>query len=371
MQGDCTLTLATSPQPGAVAILQLHGKGAGDVLGKLTGKADWQAGRYLLVSLGGVDEGLAVRLGDNWVQLMPHGGPRVVQKLIDRLVELGATFAEKTDARAIYPEADSAIEADALHLISQAASPAAIDLLLAQPGLWRQATRAGAVDAQAVLARSAVLDQLVHPPAVVVVGPANVGKSTLTNRMLGRAVSIVADLPGTTRDWVAGLAELGFTFRDQGAGPANKAAAALAVRWMDTPGLRASEDAIEQEAIALARQVIAQAAVLIVMRDGEHDWPAVEALPREPDVWVVNKADIGRQRDGDDAGDGRVADQPLAISAVTGQGVDRLQAAVVRSLGFADMDANALWAFSPALRDALSQNNHAALADYLRGSANA
>ncbi|NJL31882.1 MAG: GTP-binding protein [Phycisphaerales bacterium] len=57
---------------------------------------------------------------------------------------------------------------------------------------------------------------------VVVAGQPNVGKSTLMNKMLGRSASLVADLPGTTRDWVAGWVEL----------------EGVALHWMDTPGLR-------------------------------------------------------------------------------------------------------------------------------------
>src|SRR5690606_37975884 len=105
----------------------------------------------------------------------------------------------------------STIEADMLATITAASSPAAVDRLLDQPQRWREALAQNDLDLPHILNLTARLDRLIHPATVVLVGKPNVGKSTLTNHMLGRSVSLVADLPGTTRDWVAGLAELPLT----------------------------------------------------------------------------------------------------------------------------------------------------------------
>lgn len=353
-----SIALMTPRAGGAVAILQLHGQGTLPVLKRLTGRDDWTSGLLRLVDFGDIDQGLAVTLGDDWAQLMPHGGPRVVQRLLDALVDLGARVETSVDARDAYPEADSPIEADALATLARAASPAAIDLLLAQPALWREAMDehgrlSPSVAAQA-LADAPVLDRLVHPPSVVVIGQPNVGKSTLTNRLLGRSISLVADLPGTTRDWVGGLVEL-----NCGVGIAS----AVAVRWLDTPGLRDSDDPIEQAAIDLARQVIAEADVLIVMRAPApgpgpgRDWPDLDALPRQPDLWVMNKVDDliaprGPRKAGGGDGAGGSTGQPLPISAKEDLGLDRLQALVLERLELNDLRHDRLWAFSPTLRDA-------------------
>ena len=58
------------------------------------------------------------------------------------------------------------------------------------------------------LARSRRLNRLIEPPLVVVVGAANVGKSTLGNALVGRSMSIATDLPGSTRDYTSGRVEL-------------------------------------------------------------------------------------------------------------------------------------------------------------------
>src|SRR5690606_28944502 len=132
------VTVATAPQPGAVGLLQLHGPGAVALAAALTGRPMPAAGRVALRGFEGIDEGLVAALRDDWVQLMPHGGPRVVQRLVERLIELGATCDAEPDAREMYPEAASPVEADVLAAIARAASPAAIEVLAAQPALWRE-----------------------------------------------------------------------------------------------------------------------------------------------------------------------------------------------------------------------------------------
>ncbi|MBB6428919.1 GTPase [Algisphaera agarilytica] len=352
-------SITTANQPGAVAIVQVSGE-AGELVGLLetlsAGDNDksrdatrrgeeqdtrrvasrlldrWEVGRLRLCHFADIDEGLAGRISETTAQLMPHGGLRVVQKLEAWLKAHAVQPATDIDTQTLYPEAASPIEADMLHAIATAASPAAIDLIAQQPARWRTWLSS---DPKSEIPNPKSLQHLLTPPTVVVVGRPNVGKSTLLNRLVGRSASVVADLPGTTRDWVGGLVEL----VPEGGDPTR---GAVAVRWLDTPGLRDSDDTVEQRAIQQARSVVASADVLVLMRDPENDWPEVAELPREPDVWVVNKADaVG------EAWDGRA--DAILVSAQNGEGITALTHAVLETLGVMEIERDPPWAFSPWL----------------------
>lgn len=304
-----TVRLATSSTPGAVAVIELYDAADG-LLSELSGLACmWSIGRLRYAQLAGIDDGLIGRVSDRLTHVYPHGGPRVVQRLITWCMERGAEPAQAVDARAAYPEAQSDTEAQALSLIARATSPAAVDLLLAEPSRWVAAAHqindlqnADAADAQ-------VIKHLLTPPMVVVAGAPNAGKSTLLNRLVGRTAAAVSETPGTTRDYVAQLVEL--------ASPMG----GVTVRWLDTPGVRESSDDIEQQAIGIAAKVIEQADVLIALREPSGAWPE---LSREPDLWVINKADQG---------DERLPAGAMAVSARTGEGVSQLLEKVARRLG--------------------------------------
>jgi hypothetical protein len=296
----CRFLVTTPPAPGAIGVIQLLGN-VMPVLERLTNIAQWPCGRLRLATLGGIDEGLAVRLTDQVAQLMPHGGRRVVEQLLGLLL---AWDVQPVDVRVavpqqVYPEAADPIEALMLETLARAMSPLAIDLLLDQPRRWRDRPSTGPEDRQ----RWTRLNRLLTPPLVVLAGRANVGKSTLSNALFGRPVSIALDRPGTTRDYTSGALDL----------------AGLLVLWHDTPGLRDDEtNAIEARAVEIADRVIRRADLLIALTDHEQDWPA---LPREPDLRVANKRDLARRNDAD-----------LEVSAADGTGIGLLVTRVRETL---------------------------------------
>ncbi|GJD39003.1 tRNA uridine-5-carboxymethylaminomethyl(34) synthesis GTPase MnmE [Methylobacterium sp. WL19] len=131
---------------------------------------------------------------------------------------------------------------------------------------------------------------------VVLSGPPNAGKSTLLNALSRRDAAIVSAIPGTTRDLIEIRCDLG----------------GLPVIIVDTAGLRDTADPVESEGIRRTRKRMEQADLVLALRAG--DYSTDEALPL-PDrcILVSTKADLGSDGGGD-----------IAVSALTGQGIERL-----------------------------------------------
>lgn len=211
-------------------------------------------GAAKLRHIAGVDHGLVVRWAPQRADLMPHGGPAVMRGVLRELEKLGAPLAR---APAPFPEAADEIEQRMLDAIARAASPLAIDLLVDQPRRWRGLDPHLHVD----VADHAVLQRLIDPPLVAAVGRPSVGKSTLVNALAGRDVALVHASPGTTRDHLGVLIDLG----------------GLVVRYLDTPGLPEADatrdDAIESAALEIAQRAVVSADLLLLCGDAERPPP--------------------------------------------------------------------------------------------------
>lgn len=282
-----------------------------------------------------IDTGIVARASANHVQLMPHGGPRVVQRMRRAIRAAGAeeVGAPLDAVQKFWPEAGSdRVEALMLETIGRASSRDAIDLLLAQPRWWRRYFENHGTEAvspseiRRIRERSKILNRLVTPPVVVVVGPPNVGKSTLTNKLVGRAASIATERSGTTRDYVGALGDLG----------------GLAVWWCDTPGQRVTDDENEKRAIELAERFsraadyrIEASAPDVTVDDSDR-----HAVHWRADLRVMLKSDLMDRKDGDSEGG-------LRVCAQTGAGMGDFVTRVREGL----VSANQLKAEEPWLFD--------------------
>jgi tRNA modification GTPase len=147
---------------------------------------------------------------------------------------------------------------------------------------------------------------------VVFAGRPNVGKSSLVNALAGRPISIVTEEPGTTRDAVRAEVFLG----------------GMRVALVDTAGLGPEPSACghraDIEAARVAREKMASAALIVWITDEPGEHPP-EDLTGRPLLRVVNKSDLRPARGAEGTSD-------LAVSALTGEGVEQMAAEVTRRM---------------------------------------
>ena len=118
---------------------------------------------------------------------------------------------------------------------------------------------------------------------VAIIGAPNVGKSTLLNALLGEERAIVSDIQGTTRDTIEDTLVLG----------------GMLFRFIDTAGLRQTEDTIESMGIERSRQAAQKAAVIIHLQDATKPVDTLSELDdisEKKIIQVYNKVDLLGER---------------------------------------------------------------------------
>lgn len=141
------------------------------------------------------------------------------------------------------------------------------------------------------------------PFRIVLVGRPNAGKSSLFNALCGLPAALVSTEPGTTRDYLVGVLDLG----------------SAAAELVDTAGWGAASDAVGAQAQQLGRGEASNADLLLVCRE-----PGDEAPFELPDgaglrLEIGTKSDLGRHPDG-----------MLATSATTGDGLEALRESLAK-----------------------------------------
>jgi len=284
-----------------------------------------------------IDDGLALWFpgpasftGEDVLELHGHGGPVVLDMVLARVLALGARLArpgefseraflngklDLSQAEAIADLIGAASEAAArgaartlqgvfserIHAlvaglvalrahvegsldfpdeedvgaISSAELAARIDELLAEHGQIAAEAQQGAVLREGL--------------SVAIVGAPNVGKSSLLNRLVGRDVAIVTDIPGTTRDLVRDSLHI----------------EGVPLHLVDTAGLRATSDPVEAIGIGLARAAAGAADLVLQVRDDRDrdDEGACELGLGDPELAercseVRNKIDLSGEAPG-------------------------------------------------------------------------
>ncbi len=325
-----------------------------------------------------LDQGLALYFpapssftGEHVLELHGHGGPVVMDLLVQRALRLGCRmarpgeFSERAFLNGKIDVAQAEAVADLIDAGTAAAARAAVRSMQGEfsariAQLQSQLTELRAYVEAAIdfpdeevdflsapviglrLARlSDGFDEIMAAAAqgallregltVVIAGKPNAGKSSLLNRLAGEEVAIVTAAPGTTRDVLRQHLHLD----------------GLPLNLVDTAGLRRAADAAEAEGIRRARSEMARADRVLYVLDASrvdesshaHLSAELDELPQGvPVTWVFNKIDLTGAAP-------RVTDEApvrVFLSALTGEGIGLLRAHLKVSAGYRDADSGAL-----------------------------
>jgi len=355
--------IATGPAAGGVGVIRISGPLALEAARRVVPALPLfpEPRHAYFASIAGLDEGLVIHFpapasytGEDVVELMPHGSPKLLSMVLQRLLEHPALrLAEPGEftRRAFVNGRIDLARAEAVADLVAAQSEAAVRSAAAQLSgeLSRRIAavkerlvplhadleasldfpdeaedaEAGAgarldavrVELEALAAQGAAGALARRGAHVVLFGPVNAGKSTLFNALLGSSRALVDAEPGTTRDVLEATVELN----------------GLAVTFVDTAGLR--EDAGRVEALGIEKTRAALKGADLALLVAPPEATDVEAWRREAGcevIVVAAKADLGSRVEG------------VAVSGLTGSGVSELKALVARRLGAERSEAVAL-----------------------------
>ncbi|MBT7880625.1 MAG: tRNA uridine-5-carboxymethylaminomethyl(34) synthesis GTPase MnmE, partial [Gammaproteobacteria bacterium] len=326
---DTIAARATAPGRGGVGIVRVSGPGvraiSREILGeipepRLATYSDFSDGKDV------IDQGIALYFnapgsfsGEDVLELQGHGGPVVLEMLLNKVISLGARIAAPGEfsQRAYLNDKMDLAQAEAIaDLINSSTEAAARGAVRSLQGEF--STRINHLVAKVIELRvfveasidfpeeeidflsderievalaevhqelDKVLDEtshgalLVEGASVVLMGKPNAGKSSLMNLLTGRDTSIVTDIPGTTRDVVNETLQLD----------------GIPLRLVDTAGIRNSVDKIEAEGVKRALAAGEEADLVIAVVDASEPDAMKQAeslLEDRRTVVVFNKIDL-------------------------------------------------------------------------------
>jgi tRNA modification GTPase len=321
------------------------------------------------------------------VEISCHGAPVVLRHCLDRAVKAGARLAEPGEftlraylnGRIDLPGAEAVrdlIEATTLYQariaaqqtqgsVSRLLAPIKAQLLeliaLLEAGIDFAEDDISVAPASEILRRlEPIIDQttalaktyrygsLVREGfSLAIIGPPNVGKSSLFNRLLDKNRAIVTDIPGTTRDVVSETVEF----------------AGIPVRLVDTAGIRETGELIERLGIERSYEAMADADLTILLVDGttRGDPHALIASAQAQGRTLIaaNKSDLpGFHSEPNE----------IPVSALTGHGIDELKQAAIDLLA---PGGETHGGFITSLRHENLLTEAAAMLEKARGAVNA
>lgn len=366
---DTIAAIATAPGRGGIGVVRISGPDLSAYLTGLTGKSLQPRYASYVHFLDGdgqtLDDGIALYFpapysftGEHVLELQGHGGPQILQLVLERCLQLGARLAQPGEfsRRAFLNGKLDLAQAEAIADLIDAGSRQAarsarrtldgefsrkINLLrdglirlrmlveatldfpeedidfLEQADAWGKlsALQASLASVMAQARQGALLREGLN---VVLIGQPNVGKSSLMNQLAGYDAAIVTEYAGTTRDTLREAIQI----------------EGVPIHLMDTAGLRETDDPVERLGIARTWAVLDRADIAVLLVDATHgiserESAILQRLPDIPQLTVHNKIDL-------------VGEAPRAIpdgneiwlSAKSGAGIELLRRRLLEIAGW-------------------------------------
>lgn len=378
LDGDTIVAIATAPGRGGVGIIRISGGKSLSIARTLTNLSlnprTAHFTHYCDANGNNLDSGITLFFpapasftGENVVELQAHGGPVILDLLVQQCLRLGARLARPGEfsERAFLNNKIDLAQAEAIaDLINSTTATAALNASRSLQGAFSEKIESlvQSVTQLRVYVEAAIdfpeeeidfigdgvvrnkLEEIIQQLTdvkrqarqgsiiregmkLVIAGKPNAGKSSLLNALSGQDTAIVTSVEGTTRDVLREHIQID----------------GMPLHIVDTAGLRESADIIEREGIRRAREEIKSADRILFLIDGsnerKHDQDIKKLLAENdedvlseiPVTLIHNKCDLYDE----EAGIALDGEYPvLRISAKLGYGIDLLKEHLKSEMGY-------------------------------------